>query len=201
MNFSITGNPPAHAQIMKVRGAIETKQKRLHLFYIFSLYLIPIVTTVACLILQAHRSSGETSVLIMSGVAMLAIAAAGHSFRFQGYATAMNGMILVGLSLYTIPAALIMVPAGIILQYKPKVWSAELTRLLPINDERHHNVTEMRLVSRTIGDYCKLADASKRPYFVRGEYLAMVEQREQEIQENNARSKVHFGKASEEEKG
>jgi len=199
MNFSITGTPPTHAQILKARKTIENKQKWLHLFYIFSLYVIPIVTTVACLIMQAHSSNGETSVLIMSGVAMLAIAAAGHSFHFQGYATAMNGMIVVGLSLYTIPAALIMVPAGIILQYKPKEWSAELAELLQINDERNRNATQMKLVSTVIGAYCKKAAASKRPYFVRGEYLAMVEQREKEIQENNARSKVHFGKTAEEE--
>jgi len=197
MQFSVTGTPPTHAQIKQARQGIENKQRRLHLFYIFSLYLIPMVTVVACLVLQAHHSTGESGMFIMSGVAMLAIAAAGHAFHFQGYATAMNGMILIGLSLYTIPAALIMVPAGIILQYKPKVWSAELATLLQINDEWNRNATEMKLVSHTIGDYCKKVSASKRPYLVRGEYHAMVAYREQEIKENNARSKVHFTKSGE----
>jgi len=197
MQFSITGTPPTHAQIKKAREDVEKKQKRLHLFYIFSLYLIPIVTVVACLILQAHHSTGETGAFIMSGVLMLAIAAAGHAFHFQGYATALNGMIIVGLSIYAIPAALIMVPAGIILQYKPKVWSEELSELLQINDQWNRNATELKLVSHTVGDYCKKVAASKRPYLVRAEYHMMVEQREKEIQENNARSKVHFNKPSE----
>jgi len=198
MQFSITATPPSHAQIKKAREAIENKQKRLHLFYIFSLYLIPIVTVVACLVLQAHHSTNESGMLIMSGVAMLSIAAAGHSFHFQGYATAMNGMIIIGLSFYTIPAALIMVPAGIILQYKPKEWSTELATLLQISDEWSRNATQMRLVSNTIGSYYKKVSASKRLYLVRGEYHAMVEQREKEISENNARSKVHFKKSGEE---
>ncbi|MDQ6963746.1 MAG: hypothetical protein Q9M13_02365 [Mariprofundales bacterium] len=194
MRFSIVGTPPTLAEIKAARAAIEKRQRRLHLFYIFSLYLIPIVTVVGCLVLQVHHSTGETGMFVMSGVVMLAIAAAGHAFHFQGYATAMNGMIIVGLSIYAIPAALIMVPAGIILQYKPKAWSREMSDLLQISDERNRNATEMKLVSATIGAYCKKVAACKRPYLVRAEYNMMVEQREREIRENNERSKVHFGK-------
>ncbi len=199
MRFSITGNPPTHEQIKKARAAIETKQKRLHLFYIFSLYVIPMITVVACLIGNAQSDAGDSGMIIMSGVAMLAISAAGHAFHFQGYASAMNGMIIVGLSLYTVPLAMIMVPAGIILQHKPKAWKEEMSQLLQISDERNRNATEMKLVSSVIGEYCKKVAASKRAYLVRGEYLAMVEQREKEIREHNERAKIHFKKPTDQE--
>ncbi|RMH53059.1 MAG: hypothetical protein D6682_00275 [Zetaproteobacteria bacterium] len=197
MRFSLQDAPPSHAGIKQMRAAIESRLKWLHLFYIFTLYLIPIVTVVACIIFQVHNDRSVSNTVIMSGVLMLAISAAGHAFHFQGYATAMNGMIIVGLSFYTIPVALVMVPAGIILQYKPRAWHRDLADLRQINDERNRNVTEMKLTSPVIGAYAKKVAATGRNYFVRGEYLAMVAQREREIQEHNARARIDFRKPEE----
>ncbi len=200
MKFSIAGTPPTHAQLKQMREKTETQLKWLHLFYIFTLYLIPIFTVVACLIVQAHHGGGgNTEFLVVSGVVMLGIAAAGHAFHLQGYATTINGLIITGLSFYALPAALVMVPAGIILQNKPGQWHEDLADLRQISDERNRNVTEMKLTSSVIGAYCKKAIANGRTYFVRGEYLAMVEQREREIQEHNARAKIHFKKGNESE--
>ncbi|MDQ6951716.1 MAG: hypothetical protein Q9M26_08635 [Mariprofundales bacterium] len=132
---------------------------------------------------------------------MMLIAAVGQGMHFQGIAVSINGVILTALTIYLAPISIIMVPAGIMLQNKPKKLCEQLRNFTVMaTEDQEKNIMELRTICRDVSSYYDKVQAMKRNYFIRGEYHAMIAQREQDVQENNQkRAAANAGSASPEE--
>jgi len=184
LNFSINAAPPSHQEIVDRRTSVKNKLRNLQLFYIITLYVIPLFAIIGCFLLHGVQTYTTKNYMIAE-IVMMVIAAVGQGLKIQGIAVSVIGVVLAGLTLYMLPLAAIMIPCGIILQNKPKQLQGKLNNLGQVPSSRERNIVEMRTVSKPVSAYYDKVKATKRTYFVRGEYHAMIAAREAEIQEHN----------------